>query len=264
MDVILGQLVRGEINEQEAERRLGLLTGTDRVSPDEIKGLIAQSKTNPGQWRSIFPPVDTARPTPIEGGVATTPATEEELRRTAFERRETEQGGPGLFRRQFLNQRFGDVSPDLRDRLGGAFPLAGLQAQHLLDMFGGGGRQEAAPSSFAQFLSQVPQRADPANLSAQLSNVLGELTRRTGAAEPTPFQQSLGEEVTGTNLARSALEPTLAALPPALRAGFLQAMQEEFANRAARDPLAYDDPVTVGRNLQSRGFFGPGFGGWGR
>lgn len=269
MDVILGQLVRGEINEQEAERRLGLLTGTDRVSPDEIKGLIAQSKTNPGQWRSIFPPVDTARPTPIEGGVATTPATEEELRRTAFERRETEQGGPGLFRRQFLNQRFGDVSPDLRDRLGGAFPIAGLQAQHLLDMFGGGASglpvpQTGPPASFAQFLSRVPQRADPSLLSTQLSNVLGALTQPTGAEGPTPFQQSLGEEVTGTNLARSALEPTLAALPPALRAGFLQAMQEEFANRAARDPLAYDDPVTVGRNLQSRGFFGPGFGGWGR
>lgn len=263
MDVILGQLVRNEIDEAEAIRRLGLLTGAEKLSSDEVTGLIAQSKTNPERWRGILP-VPTTEADPFAGGVSVRPDTEEELRRAAFERRETERGGAGLSRRQFLNQRFGDVSPDLRERLGGAFPLAGLQAQHLLDMFGVGGAQEAAPGTFAQFLSQVPQRADPANLSSQLVNLMGQLTRPTAAEGPTPFQQSLGEEVTGTNLARSALEPTLAALPPGLRAGFLRAMQEEFRSREAGDPLAYDDPTTVGRNLQSRGFFGSGFGGWGR
>ena len=275
MDVILGKLVRGEIDETEAKRQLRLLTGAEASrfrTEDEMDAVIAQARANPGQYRNVYDPVPRAEPGAIEGGVrGVIPSTEAESARKAYGLLETEAGGPGLLRGEFLRQRFPDVSSGLRERLGRGFGLEDLQYQQLLDMFGREGAQpgfagmDAPQNTFASFLSRYPQRADPRQLSQQMTNVMGQF-ERPGAGEEggkTQFQSTFGEEMTGENVFQAALQPTLAALPPALRNSFLRAMMEELNTRRA-NPMSLDDPMSVGREMRGRGFFGEGFGGWAR
>ena len=102
MDAILGKLVRGEINEAEAKRQLGLLTGAEASrfrTEGEMDAVIAQARANPGQYRNVYAPVDTAEPVATEGGVrGVIPSTEAESARKAYGLLETEAGGPGLLR----------------------------------------------------------------------------------------------------------------------------------------------------------------------
>jgi len=270
MDVILGQLVRGEITERQARTRLQALAGAQAMTSTEIKDAVAHAQTPQGDrlYRGVAAP--TAIPVPVEGGVrGVTPLTPEGRAREAFELLETERGGPGILRGEFLRQRFPDVSSGMRSRLGRSLPLEDLQYQQLLDIFGREGAQpgfagmDAPANTFASFLSRYPQRADPRQLSQQMERVMGQFGRPGVGPEggPSQFQSTFGREMTGENVFMTALQPTLAALPPALRASFLSAMMEELATKRA-DPMTLDDPVSVGRSLQGRGFFGSGFGGW--
>ena len=231
-------------------------------SPIAIDEPIPTSTTTP-----TLSPTPSASPRPTPSPIPTPIPTKtlEERRAAEWLKREITPEGRRLIVRGYVNQRFGELSSLQRERLSWKYDPERLYLRFQIQRFGGFAPADGMPDrvsvdTFRAFLAAgYAEEPNQGALSLQLLNILWAL-EQPRSNPPSTFLQELGKAFPGDgNAFWASIQPTLISLPPALRAGLLSSMRDEFDNRRAADPLAFISPAEVLREFRGREFiYNPG------